>query len=74
MKVMRPVLILINIVLVLFIWGNSAKPAEVSSEQSGGLAVFLEESLKRYQKKAEDDMTVIVGRLKQNKGKKGDAS
>ena len=36
--------------------------------------LILEESLKRYQKKAEDDMTVIVGRLKQNKGKKGDAS
>lgn len=48
MKVMRPVLILINIVLVLFIWGNSAKPAEVSSEQSGGLAVFLENTAQKF--------------------------
>lgn len=36
--------------------------------------LIMEESLKRYHKKAEDDMTVIVGRLKQNEGKKGDAS
>ena len=48
MKVMRPVLILVNIVLVLFIWGNSAKPAEESSEQSGGLAVFLEETAGKF--------------------------